>query len=260
MRLFGDGKITKNELVKGLLLQDYHFNTHSSELWYKVLRIENDYIYARLSKKSQRTRVLSPETNYAEEIDDHWPYVEIFINASSDPDVGQTIALEHKKSLFPVPSYPLSWFASEVNMKLKDENYVVHINPIIVEGKFWETVRENKGNIKEVHFTFNPPNLFLGTSKLEKELGAAAEQFNFDTAEIAFKNEDEKLVLDENNNFLDQAQKYVSRGAGAYRLNAKKMTYSSKTDTKTKRIELEDFNLQSATKEDFIAAISKIFS
>src|SRR5438067_741373 len=102
--IFPDDIKTKKELLENLLKHPYYFEYKGSQLAYTFERFENNYIFGKIGKKSKIVRNMSPTDGFRKETEDDWPNCSIFINTNEDPENGQMIAFEYKKSVF---SHPL---------------------------------------------------------------------------------------------------------------------------------------------------------
>src|SRR5437660_608726 len=124
-----------------------------------VLKAEN-YLYCKLGKRRSISRNLSPRDHLRQEKSENWPFCHMLIDTSEDSQNGQKIAIEYKRSIFSNQLFPLRALADEINWELSHNGYILAINPISYEVKFWDLVKELSGKIEKVEFKYNSPNLF----------------------------------------------------------------------------------------------------
>lgn len=250
--------IEKKEILKRVLHDTIQFPNRTSTLGYSLIRQENDFVYARLGKRSKITKSLPPETNFEEKIEEHWPACDMFISLLEDPINGQTIAVEHNSAVFQNELNPLRALSDVFNLSLQSEGLEMSINPITDERNFWELVRENQNQIREVVFCYRAPNLFKLENSLNEELTDAKETFMMTEAEVSLKNDQGHLQVPEND-FMKQSVDYIARGGGEYKLIANGKVYTSNKNHKTKEV-VFDIDIETSDKESFLSVISRIFN
>ncbi len=100
------------------------------------------------------------------------------------------------------------------------------------KNNFWEYIHKNNGKIVEIEFQFVTPN-FLGI-KTVREMLQKLNIYNNTKCQFKLQNDEGKLIIDENDEFIKDAVKYTSCGGGRWRAKALQNTESTSEDTPTK--------------------------
>jgi hypothetical protein len=258
LSLFAEENINKQGLIINLLEQKHNFDFNGSTLGYVHERTENNIIYAKIGKRTHITRRLSPDENFQEQQEENWPYCRVFINVSTDPSYGQTIAFENISSVFTDPLNQLQSFADKLNEQLSKKDIVISIHPITTEQNFWAVIEENKDNIEEVTFCFSAPNLFNLQNNLNDDLRQAEEEFAMTDGVISLKNKKGNLIVPPTSPLINQSVEYITRGGGEYKIKAKGRYYTNKDNIKSKTIDF-DIDMKTTDKDTFIEVLKNIF-
>ncbi|MCI1273273.1 MAG: hypothetical protein LKG27_02425 [Clostridiaceae bacterium] len=231
---------------------------------YSIRYIEQyeDIVYLKVAKHTSVRRNKSPEENFELESIEHWPFINMIVSLAKDIDgsYGQLIAIEHKSSVIDNPTNLLRDWADSKNTELSNYGYVLSINPITNKESFWNVVKQYKNQIEEVTFEYSMPNLFNTGDKLEEELKAANSNLNAAKATVSFSNKAGVLILSEDNTLLKQSADYVDNGGGEFKIKKKgeKSCIVSAKKIKTKKFEIEDFNLEIKNSDDLIKVFKTI--
>lgn len=85
---------------------------------------------------------------------------------------------------------------------------------------FWEYVAANKDSITEVQITLSSPHFLEGIKTVDTLLHSTNEIYNNTTVSIQLKNQDGRLNIDPNNEFLQDAIRYSSSGGGKWKIKS----------------------------------------
>lgn len=99
------------------------------------------------------------------------------------------------------------------------------------KNNFWEYIRENNGKISEIEFQLVTPN-FLGI-KTVREMLQKLNIYNNTRCQFKLQNDEGKLTIGENDEFINDAVKYTSNGGGRWRIKALEHTETTSEDTPT---------------------------
>lgn len=258
--LFNENKTKRSLLLTALKdVKLNSFNKGKSDLGFVHEFEKGDYIYCKFGKRSSITHTLPPKDKFKEVKTENWPNCHMFINVSEDPKNGQQIAIEQKKWIFVNPLVQLRALADKINESLTNNGLVLSINPITQEARFWETIKEFGGQIEELKFVYNAPNLFNLENSLNEDLKKVRDTHNATEATMIMKNKEGNLIVPENNPLIKQSVEYVVKGGGEYRIKAKKKIITSKDNVKSKTVTTE-IQLETADKDAIIQLAKDLFS
>lgn len=119
--------------------------------------------------------------------------------------------------------------ASVIGIFLEAFDLCFELNILTEENNFWHYVSQHKDTITDVDITLVSPN-FLGAIKTVTEfLNATKDKYNTTSIDLHLKNNDGKLKIDSNNEFLKDVVKYSSAGGGKWKIksSADKKGYSN---------------------------------
>jgi len=213
----------KFELIKDLFLKKEVYLSEDQKLVYsKVYSSDNEkIIVAKIAKRKIIKIHGSPKNDFREQNQDDWPNSYLIINTDDDSVTGQVIAFEHNPTYFVNPFSILENLRKKFNESLFASGWMLEIEPISSKISFWNFVEENRGNIQELVFDFNTPNLFNEKSTLQDELKAAKEDINATNMEIKLKNDVGSLDIKQDGllgSFFNQSVDYIQKGGGGWRM------------------------------------------
>ncbi len=100
------------------------------------------------------------------------------------------------------------------------------------KNNFWEYIHENNGKVSEIEFQLVAPN-FLGI-KTVREMLEKLNIYNNTRCQFKLQNEEGKLKIDENDEFIKDAVTYTSSGGGSWKIKALQSKESTSEDTPEK--------------------------
>lgn len=265
LSLLADTTITKGELISeafGQQEEPMYYTSGESEYAYVVHKKTGNYIYASLAKKGRVKIQHSPEEDFEIEAVDTWPRVPLLINTDSDPENGQSIAIELNGSIFQHPHVQIRILVSELNKTiLKRKGYEMAIHPISEQNEFWDVVSRFEGSINSLEFEFSAPNLFNSTDSLNDELRDARDHFGMTKASIKVENSDGELRVPSDNNFIKQGVNYITEGGGEYKIKLKNRNIITGADSiKSKEINETELEIAASNKETLKEFCDTLFS
>lgn len=113
-----------------------------------------------------------------------------------------------------------SIIANVISKFLKPKNLYFEIGIMAEKNYFWEYVATNKGSITDVDITLSSPNFLGGIKTVNDFLHKTNEKYNNTSVSIHLKNEDGRLNIDSNNEFLQDAIRYSSAGGGKWKIKS----------------------------------------
>lgn len=255
-------KRDKKEIVRSILSDTIQYESRGVKLAFVMVKQEGDYIFAKLGKKASLKRNLPPQRKFEEMREESWPHCIVAFNISDDPNTGQRIVFEVKPYIFSSPYGQLKALANELNVKLLPTGYVISINPITVEQKFWDVVKENEDRIEKLSFSFNAPNLFDLKNSLTQELKDLQRDYSMTKATMELENPAGKLKIPEND-LTKQGVEYISKGGGEYRLAirgiGRHIISSRKKNIKTRTFEGIDLNITTKDRTLIKDVLNRLF-
>lgn len=103
-------------------------------------------------------------------------------------------------------------------LKLKDLYFEIGI--MAEKNYFWEYVSANKDSITDIEITLSSPNFLEGIKTVDSFLHKTNETYNNTSIIIHLKNEEGRLNVDVNNEFLQDAIRYSSSGGGKWKIKS----------------------------------------
>lgn len=238
--LFPEDKTKKQLLIEALKDSKLKsFKIGKSDLGFVHEYEREGYVYCKYGKRGSIVQTLSPQEKFKEVKTENWPNCHMFICLSDDPEKGQRIAIEHKAWIFAHPLGQLRSLADKINEILAHNGLILSINPITQETKFWEIIKQYEGQIEELRFNFNAPNLFNLENSLNDDLRKVRDELNATEAAMILKNKEGELKVPRDNQLLKESVEYVGKGGGEYRIKAKKKIITSKDNIKSKSVTTE---------------------
>lgn len=257
--LFPENKSKRSLLLDAL--KDTKLNSFKrgkSDLGFVYDFDQEGYVYCKFGKRSSIVKTLPPQEKFKEIKTENWPNCHMFINMSEDPKNGQRIAIEHKTWIFVNPLAQLRALADKINEVFLNNGFVLSINPITQESKFWEIIKQYRGQIEELKFTYDAPNLFNLQTSLNEDLKKARDIHNATETTMILKNKDGNLKIPDDNSLIKESVEYVGKGGGEYRIKAKTKIITSKDNVRSKSITAE-IELETSNKDAIIKFAKEIF-
>lgn len=259
--LFTD-KRDKNEIFRELLSRkEVAYEGRGMKLAFVFVAQKNNYFVCKLGKRTSIKRNLPPDKKFEETHEENWPYCNVVINTNSDHGNGQKIAFEYKSNIFTSPHEQLKHFQDEMNTHLFSFGYVLSINPVTYEQKFWNIIDQNKDHIEELTFIFNTPNLFELENSLNDDLKDLQTKYSSTKVSLQLENPDGKLVVPRNP-LTEQSVDYIARGGGEYSIKLKgrvKKVIKSKSNIETKTFDDLEIVINSGNQDGLFDILGKIF-
>lgn len=254
-------KEDKVSLFKRILLQKepIKFSSYGNELALVNAYERDNYAGFYLGRKETLEISSSPEEEFKPQEIQNWPHSLMFINFDDDPTTGHRIAVQHRVGIFREPHVQLKALADEINKTLVLEGYVVEINAVTSERKFWETIEENKNKISKLILSFNAPNFLKLDSVLSDELKTIEAEYGATKTTIVLENPEGKLNVP-HTNLINQGAEYITKGGGSYKLQVKNQRGYLKDKDNVETQEVIDVNLASDSPDIILQALDIIFN
>lgn len=228
----------KKKLVKSIIGKEMKFVHSGRQYRYLVHKITGNFIHAKLGKRRSVVRTMPEGHDFVPQKDEpDYLYCSIFFDCNAKTP-GQKIAFQHKPSVFRSPEKTLRILENEFNKSFIVRGVIMDINAITSQEKFWQIIKENKGKIQKLTFSYNVPNLFNLKNKLSDDLKESNKQYGITKTTITLENKEGHLRLSEDDPFLTESASYTGDGGGNYSIkvmgeNTKKIFHSGQ-NVKTK--------------------------
>lgn len=103
---------------------------------------------------------------------------------------------------------------------LKPKNLYFELGIMAEKKYFWDYVSANKDTITDIDITLSSPNFLEAIKTVTDLLHKTNERYNNTSMSIHLKNEDGRLNIDSNNEFLQDAIRYSSAGGGKWKIKS----------------------------------------
>lgn len=110
--------------------------------------------------------------------------------------------------------------AHVISKFLKPKNLYFEIGIMAEKNYFWDYVAANKDTLTDIDITLSSPNFLEGIKTVDEFLHKTNETYNNTSVRIHLKNEEGRLNIDSNNEFLQDAIRYSSSGCGKWRVKS----------------------------------------
>jgi hypothetical protein len=256
VRVSEDGSsFTRERWLRDVFSRPIQFE-HRKDIFHYVPEEDNPSgegaIFGRIGRKIKISENEPPEKKFVETERDAWRAALIIIDPSHHKD-GQKVAVERAVNI----GHPIPIFESlAVKISTQDEPFVLEVNAIVPQERFWEFVASNKGQITSVQFEFIVPNMFGEADDYDREMREMREQEKAQKAKLSIESKD---GLDLNTDKVKRAADYTTKGAGSIKARTKTgKTYSSKD--KAQRESIPSSELDEQPEESLLSHIfSRIF-
>lgn len=258
-------KVDKNNILSDILRKlkenPLEYKSGGADIAFVVVHHKDNYVVARLGKRSSLRKSLPPEKLFEETREEHWPHCNVIFNLDNDSETGQKIIFEFKNNIFASPALQLKKLAEEINPLLMPSQFVLSINPVTESQEFWHIINQNKDKIEKLSFIFNSPNLFNLENDLNEELKGIQKDYLATKATIEFENPDGRLKVPENK-LTKQGVEYITKGGGEYRVKIRgrrRTVLSSKGKIKTRDFPEVEIMGSIGSQRELFSLLEKIF-
>lgn len=152
----------------------------------------------------------------------------------------QTIAIEESRRAFENTDTVRNILENSFNDILKKRRLKITLQRQNSAAEFWDYVRQYRGCITEVHFTYQYPNLGRASEKMKELLGDTSKVLNSTRSEIVFKGK--SLELDENNEDLQDYANDSQKSGIPISMKIKGFKKVVKTGKKPMEFEMEELD------------------
>jgi hypothetical protein len=250
----------KNEILKEIITNKIEFQSGTANLIYLCPMEYDNFIFAKIGKKSSIKRNLQSENDFIQEVEDDYPNCQIFFNLSNDPDKGQRIAFEYKSQVFRSPEKQLKALEDFINSQLLHKGYVISIHPIVDKSEFWSIVQKYKGKIEKLTFSYSVPNLFNLQNSLSVDLKSVGSKYCGTKISAVIENKDGQLEIPKDDPFILQSAEYTGRGGGEYKFKIKNVKSEISSGKNVKTISFDELELIGHDSDKMKQIINEIFN
>lgn len=119
-----------------------------------------------------------------------------------------------------------------ISRSLKKINIYFELELMTEKNDFWKYVQENNGEITDVEIKLASPNLLDGILTVKEFLKQTNQQYNNTSILIKLSNEEGRLTINPENEFLQDAIRYSTAGCGSWKAKVRgKDKWYSNTDS-----------------------------
>lgn len=229
---------TKNKIFKDFfetLKENKKMESEYQKRMYYLIFIQDygEIYHCQLARKRQYDKFEMTPKGVVGTKDQDYPYVNIFIEIKS-----QKFLIQSNTKIFENYNTCKDVIQNIMNNNLKYKDINIIIEPIIKEEEFWKIIENEE--ITSLQFMMCTPNMFDADDDANNLLKDIEKNMNANHVNMHFSNNNGKLQL--NRRGIDSFIKYISAGAGKWKVRAKKggkksVTYSS--EQKSQKVHLK---------------------
>jgi hypothetical protein len=246
-----EGKLSdneKNNLISKYLFHEMDFRKDGQEYAIRHVHSNKKIIYIKFGKKERSHYYEKTEYDIEDKLKDSWPFVRVICDISA-----QMILVEYKSNF--ISFNKMATLLCEIaDHGYKGSGYVLKIEPIVMEGKFWQIFAEAE-KIFSLKLVLHSPNFFGASMDANEVLDKTRKIFNNTTIELQLNNEEGELKLPKDE--IDKYTQYADKGGGNWVLKTqtqkRKRKYKSRESIKKIMVPIPI----GATKEEIIKAVKK---
>lgn len=242
---------TKNKIFKEFFESLKKSNKMESEyqrrMYYLIFIKDYGNIYhCQLARKRQYDKFEMTPKGVVGTKDQDYPYVNIFIEIKS-----QKFLIQSNTKIFENYNTCKDVIQNIMNNNFKYKDINIIIEPIIKEEEFWEIVENEE--ITSLHFMLCTPNMFDAEDDANNLLRDIEKNTNANHVNMHFSNDKGRLQL--NKKGIDSFIKYISAGAGKWKVKVKRgekksATYSSEQKSQKVQMKLSKSKIDNKLLED----------
>ena len=154
----------------------------------------------------------------------------------------QVIAIEEASRAFNNTDTVRNILEKSLNDLLCKHRLYISLKRQNLASEFWDYVKQYRGRINEVRFTYHYPNLGRASEKMKELLGDTSKVVNSTESEIVFKGK--SLELDEKNEDLQDYTNDSENSGIPISLKIQGVKKTIKTGKRPKSFELEELDFQ----------------
>lgn len=152
------------------------------------------------------------------------------------------VGIEYQ-SLVGKPIAILQSMVHHINTQNPDSGWEMAANTVSDSRDFWSAVKEHKGTITDLEFTFVSPNIFKSVSETEKAVRRLQEENGAQSTTIRLHNE--QGALNPDSELVRDHVSYVERGGGVAVLKKGNRTLFNSQE-KAKSVPIEESAVEAA--------------
>ena len=219
-------------------------------------KIAKDVFLCKFSKEENITLFLEGELDIENVVNTNLPFVYLVFDIKR-----QIILIQLKTSVFKSVEATKNKLEKCMEIEFVRYGFTVKIDEITDEANFWTFV-DNSDGVIEIELELNSPNLFGGHANINEMLKLINNEYNNTQTTFKVKNEKGKLSLKKLNESLQSALKYISGGAGRWKMKYLKDGQQKKAESKhnIKKISIVkiDENESNDVNKDLLEAILSV--
>lgn len=173
----------------------------------------------------------------------------------------QKIAIQKNTRVFPKTSDCVELLERSFSHYLKNSQLDIVINPIFIEGEFWNYIDLHKNDIKHISFEFNKQNLSFIRETIGDEMSKLLESTNGKTGSINIdSHSDGNLLIDKSNTNIKNLVLSASSGSqGDIKVKIKKRRSKFSTKNIPTERTLKEAEISNLTKDEALIILNDFF-
>ncbi len=217
--------LTREEWLREMFSGSISFQHRGIEFHFVPIKSDRpEIIVGRVGRQVVARENDSPATGFLETQHEAWRAALVLIDPRHHDD-GQTAAVEVLREVGR-PLAILDSVAQSINSRPVPETYFLEVNAIADPQTFWDFEKENRGQIVDVVFELQVPNMFGIRDDLDGELKDLRDHEKARRVKIGIQNEDglnleTERVANTVNHTLDGGGSLTARTAAGRRFNSR---------------------------------------
>lgn len=208
------------------------------------------YVAGFFGRESTSTRRKGPDEKYQEVEEENWPLSLLVLDLRSDSQIAW-VERNHKVGS---PRPLLEAFFSYLSRREGFSDWKAYIEYIDKEEEYWSVVREHRGEITSISFTFIPPNALEAFDMVSDFIRSAKEESNPDTLTHTYKGEAGQMNPE--GEIMEASAKIAMDGGGAAEVRSgHELLYSSRLNRSRTTEHVDDEEMPTPQKPTFVRRV-----
>lgn len=250
--------ISKKNILFSEILSHDKFSLVSPPLSVSGFELQNTYEdFFIFTIQVKKTIKITTVRKKKEKLSD-FPY--LYIIVFNDKDC-QKIAIQKNTRVFPKTSVCADLLERSFSYYLKNSQLDIVLNPIFVEGEFWNYIDLHKNDIKHISFEFNKRNLSTIRETIGEEMSKLLVSTNGKSGSINIdSHSDGSLLIDKSNISINNLVKSASSGSqGDIKVKIKKRRSKFSTKNIPTERTLKEAEISNLTEEQALIFLNNFF-
>lgn len=220
------------------------FPHYKRRVTYVPIVTDPDFIAGVFGKEIYEKKRVGPDEWFDVTEDVNWPLAYVFFENTSDSQ----IAVVQYNNRVGSPRRILESLFKNYSTESRFRAFEPRVEYITSKDEFWATIKQYRGKITSINFTFLPPNALGAGEAVDRLVDAAYNEANSEETEVRLRNKDGKTRAE--GELVETSVDRASRGGGEIKVKSgKKTVYSSSKHRRTQDVDDEEIPEPSAKEE-----------